>query len=595
MLAAFHTQGKVDRETLLEACVIVAALILAFFVVFRLDLNLHFPDPSLTEWQLLGSVFTMLYVVYRAPDTRIAFTAFFFVALMFGMLRHSGTKLTVLGSVSLLSFLTVSALRYRSNGELEMLRLDMLQLIVMAVTLPWFVFIGVRVKRLQRGLTEATIKLEDIEEQASHDELTGIYNRRALLVAMEEAKRRADFTGEPLSICVIDLDFFKDVNDALGHPIGDALLRRAAERLRSCIRENDTVSRLGGDEFAIIQDGVKDPAHMGALATRIVEVIGEPFHLDGQDVVVSASVGIATAPHDAADPDSLLKYADMALYAAKTDGRRTFRFFEPDMDARLHARRALEIDLRAAFVREEFELYYQPTLDLASEAVIGFEALLRWNHPERGLVSPGEFIPLAETVGLIIPLGEWVLRQACTEAAGWAGDIAVSVNLSPAQFKNGDIVRTVIQALAASGLAARRLELEITETVLLQENENNLATLHQLRGLGVRIALDDFGTGYSSLSYLRTFPFDRIKIDGSFVKELPNNTECVSIVRAVIGLAKGLDMATTAEGVETLAQFEHLRADGCTNGQGYLFGRPRPAAEARALLAQHRAIAGYAA
>ena len=434
-----------------------------------------------------------------------------------------------------------------------------------------------------------------ITHMAHHDAMTGLANRVLFRERLDEALARARAEDGSLAVHFIDLDFFKDVNDALGHPIGDALLRRAAERLRSCIRENDTVSRLGGDEFAIIQDGVKDPAHMGALATRIVEVIGEPFHLDGQDVVVSASVGIATAPHDAADPDSLLKYADMALYAAKTDGRRTFRFFEPDMDARLHARRALEIDLRAAFVREEFELYYQPTLDLASEAVIGFEALLRWNHPERGLVSPGEFIPLAETVGLIIPLGEWVLRQACTEAAGWAGDIAVSVNLSPAQFKNGDIVRTVIQALAASGLAARRLELEITETVLLQENENNLATLHQLRGLGVRIALDDFGTGYSSLSYLRTFPFDRIKIDGSFVKELPNNTECVSIVRAVIGLAKGLDMATTAEGVETLAQFEHLRADGCTNGQGYLFGRPRPAAEARALLAQHRAIAGYAA
>jgi diguanylate cyclase (GGDEF)-like protein len=320
VLAAFHTQGKVDRETLLQACVIVAALILAFFVVFRLDLNLHFPDPSLTEWQLLGSVFTMLYVVYRAPDTRIAFTAFFFVALMFGMLRHSGTKLTVLGSVSLLSFLIVSALRYRSNGDLEMLRLDMLQLIVMAVTLPWFVFIGVRVKRLQRGLTEATIKLEDIEEKASHDELTGIYNRRALLVAMEEAKRGADFTGEPLSICVIDLDFFKRYNDEFDHLTGDRVLRAFAQTVQQGLRATDVFGRYGGEEFVQIMRHTTLPGAM-ADAERLRERISA-FEVPTPRPLDHLTVSIGVAQYETGETIiQTFARADEALYKAKQRGR----------------------------------------------------------------------------------------------------------------------------------------------------------------------------------------------------------------------------------------------------------------------------------
>jgi predicted signal transduction protein with EAL and GGDEF domain len=377
--------------------------------------------------------------------------------------------------------------------------------------------------------------------------------------------------------------------------VGDALLRMAAERLRGCLREGDTVARLGGDEFAIIQDSIRDEEQATDLAKRIAAVISAPFHVEGHDVTVSASIGIAMAPRDGSDPDSLLKFADMALYAAKTDGRRTFRFFEAEMNEQLHARRAMEIDLRLAFARREFELYYQPTIDMASGRIVGFEALLRWHHPERGMVPPGEFIALAESIGLIVPLGEWVLRQACTEAARWADEVTVAVNLSPLQFKNANLVQTVTAALAAAGLPPRRLELEITESVLLQENENNPATLHRLRDLGVRIALDDFGTGYSSLSYLRVFPFDRIKIDGSFVKELPHNVECVSIVRAMADLARGLRMATTAEGVETPEQLEALRGYGCTAAQGYLFSRPLPAGELRNLLARHRPFAVEAA
>jgi diguanylate cyclase (GGDEF)-like protein/PAS domain S-box-containing protein len=427
-----------------------------------------------------------------------------------------------------------------------------------------------------------------ITHMAHHDSMTGLANRVLLRERLEQALARMREQQSRLAVFCIDLDGFKDVNDALGHPVGDALLRLAAERLRACAREGDTVARLGGDEFAIIQDSIQDVEQAGALARRIVEVIGAPFHVDEHDVVVSASIGIAVAPHDGSDPDNLLKYADMALYAAKTDGRRTYRFFEAEMNERLHARRAMETDLRAAFQRDEFELYYQPSIDIQSGRIVGFEALLRWNHPERGVVLPGEFIALAESIGLIVPLGEWVLRQACAAAARWPDDIAVAVNLSPLQFKNANLVQTVTTALAASGLPPRRLELEITESVLLQENENNPATLHRLRDLGVRIALDDFGTGYSSLSYLRVFPFDRIKIDGSFVKELPHNVECVSIIRAVADLARGLHMMTTAEGVETTEQLDELRAHGCTAAQGYLFSRPLPGGDIAGLLARHR-------
>jgi diguanylate cyclase (GGDEF)-like protein/PAS domain S-box-containing protein len=448
---------------------------------------------------------------------------------------------------------------------------------------------------ISEDITERKRAEARITHMAHHDSMTGLANRVLLRERLEQALARMLEQESRLAVLYVDLDCFKDVNDALGHPVGDALLRLAAERLRGCVRDGDTVARLGGDEFAIIQDAIANADEASALARRIVAVIGAPFHVEGQDVVVSASVGIAVAPRDSTDPDSLLQFADMALYAAKTDGRRTYRFFEPDMNARLHARRALETDLRAAFVRNEFELYYQPAIDIASGEIVGFEALLRWNHPQRGLVLPGEFIALAESIGLIVPLGEWVLRQACAEAARWPDNICVAVNLSPLQFKNANLVHTVIMAMAAFGLPPRRLELEITESVLLQENENNPATLHQLRDLGVHIALDDFGTGYSSLSYLRVFPFDRIKIDGSFVKELPHNAECVSIIGAVADLARGLNMTTTAEGVETPEQLAQLREHGCTAAQGFLFSRPLPAGEVGALLARYRPFAVQAA
>jgi diguanylate cyclase (GGDEF)-like protein len=422
-----------------------------------------------------------------------------------------------------------------------------------------------------------------IIHMARHDALTNLPNRILFREQMEQSLSRGDREGT-LAVLYLDLDRFKGVNDTLGHPVGDALLCAVTDRLRMLVRGRDMVARLGGDEFAIVQIGAPQPTGATILATRVIEAIAEPFYIEGNQIVIGTSIGVAVASTDGNEPDLLLRNADMALYRAKADGRGTYHFFQPEMDAQMQARRVLELDLRRALAVGEFELHYQPLVDVATSEVNGFEALVRWNHPTRGVVSPGEFIPLAEEIGLIVPLGEWVLRQACSEAAKWGGDLSVAINLSPVQFRNHTLVLSVLSALGASGLPATRLELEITEMVLLHDTANVLEALHQLRQLGVRISMDDFGTGYSSLSYLRSFPFDKIKIDRSFVAELGKKNDCVAIIRAVTGLGGSLGMATTAEGVETHEQLDILRSEGCTQVQGYLFGRPQPAEQIPELL-----------
>ncbi len=361
------------------------------------------------------------------------------------------------------------------------------------------------------------------------------------------------------------------MNDALGHSFGDQLLRQVAERVRGCLREGDILARLGGDEFVILQANVNQVTEINALAARLNEVIAAPFDLDGHQAVVGVSIGVAVGPTDAAQSDQLLKNADTALYRAKADGRGIYRFFEPEMDALMQKRRALELDLRKALLNGEFELYYQPLVNLAKNEISGFEALLRWNHPERGLIPPLDFIPLAEETELIIPIGEWILRQACQEAVKWPAQVRIAVNISSVQFKMGNLTQIVTNALARSGLAAQRLELEITESVLLLNSEATLATLHQLQALGVRISMDDFGTGYSSLSYLRSFPFDKIKIDRSFVHDLSSDEDSMAIIRAVTGLGASLGMATTGEGVETQEELDYLEERGLHRGPGLFF------------------------
>ncbi|MDI1266198.1 MAG: EAL domain-containing protein [bacterium] len=438
-------------------------------------------------------------------------------------------------------------------------------------------------------ITEWQEAQEQISHMARHDALTNLPNRTLFREQLEKALRLAK-RNDQLAVLCLDLDHFKDINDSLGHPVGDALLKAVAGRLGECVTENDTVARLGGDEFAIVQFCHDcDPSAVSLLASHIVEKVAAPYDIAGHQLVIGVSIGISLAPEDGRNPDELLKKADLALYRAKEDGRGTYRYFETGMDARAQARRLLELDLRAALHRKEFEVYYQPIRDIARDEVVAFEALVRWNHALRGMISPVSFIPLAEETGLIVQIGEWVLRQACMDAARWSRDVGVAVNLSPVQFKNPDLVSVVKEALKTSGLPPQRLELEITESVLLQNSEATLAVLHELRGFGVRISLDDFGTGYSSLSYLRSFPFDKIKIDRSFVSELATRDDSMAIVRAVTGLGKSLGIVTTAEGVETDAQFELLRQEGCTQAQGYLFSPPRPVAEVEGMLSRPRA------
>ena len=429
-----------------------------------------------------------------------------------------------------------------------------------------------------------------ISHMSLHDGLTNLPNR--LLFREQIEDRLAHLSrDQQFAVLSLDLDGFKRVNDTLGHPFGDKLLQQASARMSECLGEGDTIARLGGDEFAILRGNIKQPTDALILAERIFEVISAPFDLDGQQVVVGVSIGIVIAPTDAAEPDRLLKNADMALYRAKADGRGTYRFFEPAMDALMQARRVLEIDLRKALINDEFVLYYQPLVNLERQEISAFEALIRWNHPKRGLVSPLDFIPLAEQTALIVPIGEWVLRQACRDAMKWPHEISVAVNLSPAQFRVRNLPRVVMSALGQSGLPAQRLELEITESVLLVDNELTLDILHQLRKLGVRISMDDFGIGYSSLSYLQSFPFDKIKIDRSFVRNLASSADSKAIVRAVAGLGSSLGMSTTGEGVETQEELDYLKEEGCTEAQGYLLSKPRPANEVHELLSKQLAIA----
>ena len=431
-------------------------------------------------------------------------------------------------------------------------------------------------------VTERMRAEERIAHLAHYDALTDLPNR--ILMRGHIEQRVAELAhGKPFAILYIDIDEFKGVNDSFGHEVGDELLRHVAARLRGCVGPQDLVARLGGDEFAIVRAETCDRGQLTTLAEQILQSLRVPAHCKGQEVPIEASIGIAVAPDDGLSLEDLFKNADLAMYAAKSDGRRTYRFFVPELDARLKTRRQMEVDLRQALPRGELEIHYQPLVDLATDTVAGCEALLRWYHPERGMISPADFIPVAEDTGLINEIGDWVLKRACAEAAGWPAHIRLAVNVSPVQFRSKTLALRVATALSDSSLAPDRLELEITEAVLIRDDDEALVILHQLRALGVRIALDDFGTGYSSLSYLRRFPFDKIKIDRSFVSDIGDADGSSTIVQAVVNMASACRMTTTAEGVETEIQREILRGLGCSEMQGYLFSPAVPASRLQQL------------
>src|SRR5215475_2805855 len=419
---------------------------------------------------------------------------------------------------------------------------------------------------------------------AYHDPLTGLGNRLLFKEQLDEALKDVSETPYPLAVLFLDLDGFKAVNDTLGHSVGDLLLKSIATKLRDLLPSTDRIARLGGDEFAILQVSRQQPASSISLAEMIIDVVGHTHGIDGHDVTVGASVGIAVAYPGEMNTENFLKSADLAMYAAKSEGRGTYRMFDPEMDAAVQTRRSMERDMRTALAQGGFNLFYQPLVNLQTKKVTSFEALMRWTHAERGVVPPAVFIPVAEEMGLIVQIGEWALRRAFSEAVRWPDDIRVSVNLSPLQFSKGNLVSSVVSALAFSGLPPSRLELEITESVLLEKTERNIAILNQLRQMGVRISMDDFGTGYSSIGYLRSFPFDKIKIDQSFVRDLLIDDGSLAIVRAIAGLGVSFGMTTTAEGVETEEQMRCLDLEGCIEVQGYWYSKPVPANEVTDLL-----------
>ncbi|MBD8901839.1 GGDEF domain-containing protein [Methylobacterium bullatum] len=424
---------------------------------------------------------------------------------------------------------------------------------------------------------------------ALHDDLTSLPNRRLLRQRLDRAVIRAREGRSSAAVLACDLDGFKAVNDTLGHTGGDRLLRIVADRLLEAVGSGDTVARLGGDEFALVLEGLGGPHEVDAIAKHVIAVLGAPIEIDGMMVEIGVGIGAAMVPDETITADDLLRRADIALNEAKTTGRDTYRRFEPALAARHSARHLLTFDMKDAIRRGDFHLVYQPVIDLAAETVTSFEALMRWRHPERGLISPMEFIPVAEETGLIVALGAWALAEACREATAWPDEIRVAVNVSTVQFQH-DLERSVSSALDGAGLSADRLKLEVTESALMRDPERVVATLHRLRALGVRIALDDFGTGYSSLSYLRRFPFDKIKIDRTFIKDIAE-PDAAAIVRAVVGLGERLGMSIVAEGVETAEQLDLVRSEGCDEVQGFLFSRPLPASEVQAFLRSRRASA----
>ena len=448
---------------------------------------------------------------------------------------------------------------------------------------------------LHEDVTQRRRQEEKITHLARHDALTGLANRALFHDQLEQALLRLP-RGQGFAVLCLDLDHFKAVNDTLGHPVGDALLVEASQRLLGCVREGDLVARLGGDEFAIIQATARDRSQTEILAARIVEAVSAPYVIDGQSIDISTSVGITLAPHDGRDAAQLMKNADLALYRAKTEGRRGHAFYNTEMNDKVQVRRGLEEDLRRALEAEQIELTYQPFVDLQSRAVAAFKALPNWRHPDHGPLSPGDFVSLAEDANIVVEAGEWFLQRACAQAARWPEGVRVVVNVSPLQFQKRNLVEAVLHALAASGLAPERLELDIAESTLLHENKSMLSVLHQLRQLGVGIALADFGRGYCALSYLRSFPFDALRIDKGLIAAMPHKPDVQAIVQSIVGLGRSLGMRTAAEGVETAEQLELLTAWNCQEAQGYLLSPSMRAEETeRALDERTRAMQTAAA
>jgi diguanylate cyclase (GGDEF)-like protein len=560
----------------------MVAVNLGFYVVFRSGLNMKFADPSLTRAQVLTAVTVLMFAVYSFDEGRAMVLNLALVVLTFGVFRFTTrefvrTALWILAGYALV----INLLMYFKPATVNVYH-EWFQWAGLAGLLPLFAMIGGRISRLRERLRKSNEELRSalgaVRQIATHDHLTGLPNRVLFSEELQRALARAERHSRPVTLFFMDLDRFKNINDTLGHQFGDRVLQEAAKRLSSCVREGDIIARLGGDEFVLLVEELGDPPALAEIARKLLAAIADLGAIDGQDLNVSLSIGICAFPTDGRDAKTLLAGADIAMYRAKEQGRNRFVFFSAELQSHTPEKLSLEAGLRHGLERKEFRVHYQPKIDMASGEITGVEALLRWQHPELGLLLPEKFIHLAEETGLIIPIGYWTLREVCARAKTWQAAglprLPVAVNLSACQFSQDQLVPQLAEILKETGMHPDLLELEITESMVMRDPEQAVQLMHNLRSMGVRLTIDDFGTGYSSLGYLKRFPINSLKVDRSFVRDLPHSTDDVAITRAVIAMAHSLQMNVIAEGVELKEQLDVLRKEGCDEFQGYLCRPP---------------------
>ena len=581
LLFLAYTIKLISLPGMLGGAALIVAVNAGFYLAFKFRFNDRFADPSFTHAQMLAAIAVIMFVAYHFVRDRSLVLVWCFVVMLFGVFRFKPREFITTTLFMLAGYALVINLMMNLKPDKVDVLIEWYQWLWLALLLPSFALIGARISamraRILRANQELTNALSTIQDMATHDSLTGLPNRASLSDTLQHAITKAQRGKQGLAVFFIDLDNFKSINDTLGHPTGDQLLREVARRVRASIRESDLVARLGGDEFVVMVDSVSDRLGLQLLAGKILSAIGELTMLESHEVKVTASIGIAVYPDDGVDVSALLANADMAMYRAKALGRNRTSEYSADLGENAIERFEIEKGMRHALENNEFQLYYQPKIDFQSGRMEGVEALIRWHHPTLGLLAPDRFIPIAESSNFIIPLGKWVIEQACRQSRAWQQAklprFSIAVNLSAIQLADPSLVGHVTDALRVSGVDPSLIELEITETALMKNLDQAIIRLHALRALGVRLSIDDFGTGYSSLSYLKQMPVDILKVDRSFVKDLPHNRDDLAITRAVIAMAHGLSMKVVAEGVEEKEQFESLRAEGCDEFQGW-FCRP---------------------
>ncbi|TMH64551.1 MAG: EAL domain-containing protein [Betaproteobacteria bacterium] len=582
-LGFIHTPAAV---TIAIACI---AANTALFVLFRSGFNLRFADPSLTKLQVYLGITLLMLSLYHVDVGRGISLGLCFLVFLFGIFRLSTRELMTLALYTLAAYaLVINLLMHWRPESIQNVQQEWFNWALLALSLPWFSMIGGRIRELRDRLRERKQELQDaigtIQAMATRDEVTGLFNRAFFTESLGHALAQAERHERSLALLFIDVDRFKLINDSLGHVVGDEALRKIGARIAGCVRGSDIVARLGGDEFAALIESVAAPLALHEVAQKIIEAVARPLELEQRELALSVSIGVAAMPDDGRDVQTLMRNADIAMYRAKAHGRNRYSFYTRQMSERAEERLALEADLHRAAQRGELRVLYQPKVGVADGGIRGAEALLRWQHPRLGLLAPDRFIDLAEETGAIVPIGRWVLKEACARAAAWDGSYSIAVNLSARQFSDPGLLATVEEALRESGLDPALLELEITESMVMLEPEAAAQTMRKLRALGTRLSMDDFGTGYSSLGYLKRFPITTVKLDRSFVRDLPDHEDDVAIARAVLAMAHSLRMDVTAEGVETGEQLEFLRREGCLAYQGYYCSPPVAEEQLLALL-----------